>query len=335
MLWLLFEKDDSQIVSPISHIRQIEKKEEVDDKSCLLIDYGFDRLRERYQRGEFGEVEWEVGGKIKEVELRRNNLGYKSQDFAFKTARFRYKSGQKWISGMMNYFDDGQKRPLIIMIRGYAEQKGYYSGFGSWKVADELAKNGWSTVSLDFLGFGGSDDESQDIMESRFEKVPSVLDLIAVVNSWEWVDRDKIGIWAHSSGGQIAMSVLEVSALNYPTVLWAPMTNPFPKSLLDTASELDDSGKLVLSRLKELSENCDVKRYAIDSYYEWIKAPIKVIQGDEDVWCKTDWQEKMVKSLKEKGKKADLVIMTGADHNMSGRWYDAVDLTIGFFDGVM
>jgi alpha-beta hydrolase superfamily lysophospholipase len=134
-------------------------------------------------------------------------------------------------------------------------------------MADELARNGFVTVSLDFLGFGLSDQESTDILEARFEKPVSVLDLIESVKSLDFVDPEKIGIWAHSNGGQIAISVLEITQKNYSTVLWAPMTNPFPQSVLET---MDDSegGKIVKQKIADFEQDYDSKLYSIDNFYE-------------------------------------------------------------------
>ncbi|RLC34525.1 hypothetical protein DRH14_02750 [Candidatus Shapirobacteria bacterium] len=335
--WVGEERQEDEIVSPLVRRGEQGKKEKVEKKkensqlNCGLAEYDFENLRKKYKAGGFEEVEWQVLDRIKEVDLRRDNLGYKTADFGFKSRRFRYKSGGKWISGMMNYFEDDKKRPMVIMIRGYADREGYYSGFGSWKMADELAKKGWLTMSMDFLGFGQSDEESVDIMEARFEKVPVVLDLMEMVKKLDFVDKDKIAIWAHSNGGQIAISVLEISEEKYPTVLWAPMTNPFPKSLWDTADEMDDGGKLVIERLEKLDKNCDVKKYSIDNYYDWLEAPVLVQQGSWDKWCKVEWQEEMVDKLGKLGKEAELVVYEKDNHNLSRNWHKAVKKAIEFY----
>jgi len=252
-----------------------------------------------------------------------------------KGREIRFMSDGKWISGMMNYHPEKSSlSPVIIMIRGYAEKEGYYPGSGTWKVADELAKNGYATISLDFLGYGNSEADSPDVLEARFHKVIEVLDLIQSVKQLSWVDKDKIGIWAHSNGGQIALSVLEISGEKYPTVLWAPMTLPFPQSLIDTADEGEDKQKAI-DFVNKFQKYYDSRRYAFENYYEWINAPILIQQGTADSQVKVEWQQSLQSRLKEFGKKSELIIYNGADHNMKGSWNDVVKRDIEWYRFMM
>jgi len=304
-----------------------------------LEKYDFDSLRQVYkvQKVKSPKSEIEILGKIGEIETRRQ-LRQSGGQVEFETRQIRFKSRGKWITGMINYYPKRSSlSPLIIMIRGYADKAGYYSGSGSWRVADELARQlpGLATISIDFLGYGGSDPESTDMMEARFEKVMNVLDLLVAVENLPWVDKTKIGIWAHSNGGQIALSVLEVTGKNHPTVLWAPMTNPFPQSILDTAGDLDDGGVAVKRAVAEFEKKYDARRYAFENYYAWIKAPVLILQGDKDPWCKVEWQEKVVNGLKDLGKRAELVVYPGAGHNLEGSWKEGVARTVGWLQNNM
>ena len=216
-----------------------------------MAQYNFENLKKKINVGSEIKTIGEVLT-VKEARkalVKRGDLAGKTFNFTSKAISF--ESNGKDISGMINYpvGYENKKSPVIIMIRGFADNEGYYIGSGSWRAADELARNGFVTVSLDFLGFGLSDDESKDILEARFEKPENVLDLIESVKKLDFVDPEKIGIWAHSNGGQIAISVLEVTGENYPTVLWAPMTNPFPASVLDSMDETTEAGQIVKNRI--------------------------------------------------------------------------------------
>jgi dipeptidyl aminopeptidase/acylaminoacyl peptidase len=284
-----------------------------------LEKYDFDSLKNRQGIGS----EIVIGGPIKAVEDRRVGNGLKP----FRTKEIFFTSNRKKISGMMNYFNDGIKRPTIIMIRGYAEKAGYYPGSGSWAVADKLAEAGYTTISLDFLGFADSDPESTDILEARFEKVESVLDLIESVKRLPWVDKNRIGIWAHSNGGQIVLSVLEVSGGKYPTVMWAPMTQKFPDSVLST---IDESSP-VKQVMADFEKHYDARRYAFENYYPWIEAPMLIQQGTTDDQVKVEWQQSMVAGLKSLGKEIELVIYQGDDHNLKKDWEKAVKKDLEYY----
>jgi dipeptidyl aminopeptidase/acylaminoacyl peptidase len=297
----------------------------VSEESRPLEAYDFDNLKTR--GGVRGE--WEYLGPAKAIESKRKAEG--NSDIKVETKEFRFKSNGKWISGVINIplTPMSNKIPAIIMIRGYADKEGYYPGSGSWRVADKLAEAGYVTVSVDFLGFADSDPESTDMLEARFEKVPNVLDLIETVKGLDIVDPQRIGIWAHSNGGQIALSVLEITGEKYPTVLWAPMTNPFPQSVLETTD--DDPNSPVRKAMSEFLRVYDPRRYAFENYYQWIGAPVEIIQGTADVWCKVEWQEKVVQALKDLGREAKLSIFSGNDHNLSRDWDEAVLQTISWY----
>jgi len=298
-----------------------------------LAKYNFENLRNRDDKSskikKIGRVL--VVEAAREEFIKRGDLEGKS--FDFESWAISFESNGKDISGMMNIPDKCQEKlcPTIIMIRGYADAEGYFIGSGSWKAADELARNGFITVSLDFLGFGLSDYESKDILEARFEKVMSVLDLIESVKEMEGVDKNRIGIWAHSNGGQIAISVLEITGGNYPTALWAPMTNPFPKSVLETIDESSESGMEVKEKIEEFEEDYDSELYAINNFYEWLEAPILIHQGDEDVWCEVKWQQELVEELELLGKDIDLDIRKGNDHNLKQSWDEVIKMDINFY----
>jgi len=301
--------------------------------------YDFDSLKKR--GGIVGDIK--IGEKLKLIDQKRGETCLKSDkiskiqcqlDKKFITKEMSFISNGKTVSGMINYFDDGQKHPVIVMIRGFADNEGYYIGSGSWKPADQFAQNGYVTVSLDFLGFGDSDSESRDILEARFEKVDTVLDLIESIKKLDFVDPEKIGIWAHSNGGQIALSVLEISGGNYPTSLWAPMTNPFPQSVLDTAGN-DENGQKVKNKISNFEKEYDSRRYAFENYYGWIKAPVQIHQGTGDVWCDVDWQKKVIEGIKSFNKEANLFVYNGDDHNLKNNWDVVISRDLGFYNDAL
>ena len=318
---------------------EVEKVEILEMNTGYLAQYNFENLRKRENKGSIiNEI-----GKVLIVEEARPTIVEKYREEGiikknnFKSRAISFESNGKKISGMMNVPTDGQvskRYPVIIMIRGYADSEGYFIGSGSWKAADELARNGFVTISLDFLGYGNSEGESKDILEARFEKPVSVLDLIESVKKLKYVDPERIGIWSHSNGGQIAISVLEITSKNYPTVLWAPMTNPFPQSILET---MDDSegGLIVKKRIQNFEKEYDSKLYSIDNFYSWIEAPILIHQGTEDVWCKVKWQENFKKELEEYNKEVYLDIREGSDHNLKQSWDEVIKMDIEFYKNKM
>ena len=291
-----------------------------------LEKYDFDSLRHR--GGVVSNLE--ILGEVEEINIRRGatHCARTKNMPCYSTREIKFISDNKGISGVLNYYPEKSSlSPVIIMIRGYAEREGYYPGSGTWRVADRLAEAGYATISLDFLGYGNSELESTDMLEARFHKVVEVLDLIESVKNLPWIDKNRVGIWAHSNGGQIALSVLEITGAKYPTILWAPMTMAFPESVLSTI----DEGSPVKEAIIEFEKHYDARRYAFENYYDWIRSPILIQQGTADDQVKVDWQRKVVEELAGKGKAAELIIYNGADHNLKNSWEEAVVEDVGWF----
>jgi dipeptidyl aminopeptidase/acylaminoacyl peptidase len=328
-------KFETSFVNPMGKKTEEVTEKEIVKNSGYLAKYNFENLRKRENKAsKISRI-----GQVLVVEEARQIVvdkyleeGIKKEN-NFESRAISFESNGKKISGMMNlpegYKD--KKLPVIIMIRGFADNEGYFIGSGSWKAADELARNGFMTISLDFLGFGLSDQESTDILEARFEKPVSVLDLIESVKDLDYVDGEKIGIWAHSNGGQIAISVLEITSKNYPTVLWAPMTNPFPKSVLETVDDESEESLMVKKKIEDFEKEYDSRLYSIDNFYNWKNSPILIHQGTEDVWCEVKWQQNLQKELKKLGKEATLDIRKGDDHNLKQSWDEVIKMDIDFF----
>ena len=240
----------------------------------------------------------------------------------------------KTTSGVINIPDNEEiKHPIVLLVRGYVDQNFYTSGMGSKNIGEYLAGEGFITVAPDFLGYGDSDSEATNIFESRFQTYVTVLSLLktiegSAINSW---DGKNIFIWGHSNGGQIALTTLEVSGGNYPTVLWAPVSKPFPYSVLYYTDESEDHGKLIRSQLSKFESFYNVEKYSLTNYIDKINAPIQLHQGTADDAVPMSWSNLLSKNLKGSEKEVQYITHPGADHNMQPYWNNAAKQTLDFF----
>lgn len=237
-----------------------------------------------------------------------------------------------------NNYDNNYKFPVIIMIRGYVDQPDYEPGVGTKRAGEFFAQNGFITLAPDFLGYAGSDKPPDNVWEERFLRLTAVMDLIASVQALKdspstelRANSDKIGIWGHSNGGLIALSVLELTGGTYPTVLWAPVSQSFPYDILYYTYEFEDKGKALRTALYEFEKDYDVNLYSFDNYLDWIKAPIQIHQGSADEFIPMWWTNDLAANLKKAGVSAAYYKYTGADHNLSGVWEKVVQRDLDFF----
>ena len=224
--------------------------------------------------------------------------------------------------------------PVVIMVRGYVDKEIFQSGIGTQPAAAVFAKNGFLTLAPDFLGYGESDKAPENGLEERFLTPVTVLQLIASVKGLPNANPDKINIWAHSNGGQIALSVLEISGQAYPTVLWAPVSKPFPYSILYYTDQYEDNGKALRKLIAGFDAQYDSDEFSIHNYYDWIAATVSIHQGTADEMVPLKWSQDLAKTLTDKGKTAKLYIYPGADHNLAGgddSWNQAVQRSLEWF----
>ena len=252
-------------------------------------------------------------------------------------------SGQalKKVTGLLNLPAGDGPFPLIVLLRGYVDQKEYKTGDGTRRAGEYFAKNGFITLAPDFLGYGGSDKEADNIFESRLQTYTTVLSLMSSVeNIPEW-DRENIFLWGHSNGGQIALTILAITGRAIPTVLWAPVSKPFPYSVLYYTDESDDGGKLIRQELAKFETLYDVDNYSFDKYLDRvnkfvsdeIKAPVQIHQGTNDDAVPVSWSKALSKNLPGSSAQAgsNLLIYPGADHDLNPSWNSAILQSLKFF----
>ena len=250
---------------------------------------------------------------------------------------FEFKMNGKKVTGLINIPEGNGPFPIVILLRGYVDQSIYQTGVGTKRVGEYLSENGYITLAPDFLGYGGSDIESSNIFEARFQTYTTVLTLLKSIEEnppqgWDnrW-DKKNLFIWAHSNGGQIALTILEITGANYPTVLWAPVTESFPYSVLYYTNESADGGKFIRKELAKFEADYDVNKYSLTNYLDKINAPIQYHWGTNDDAIASEWRDRFLTKMKALDKEIVNYNHPGADHNMNPLWGDAINKTLEFF----
>lgn len=267
--------------------------------------------------------------------------GVITKEASFSAYLFTFTTQDKTVSGQVNlpvnYLNS--KLPAVIMLRGFVDPAIYQTGIGTRNAATAFANDGYITIAPDFLGFGSSDPEPTDSFAARLEKPVTVIDLIASVKELPYVDTNNIYIWGHSNGGQIALSVLEITGDPYPTTLWAPVTKPFPYSILYYTDEYDDYGKALRQGLASFEKLYDVQDFSVTTYLDQITAPLQIHQGGIDDAVPLDWSDDFVAQLEtinqtrpdEDQIEVNYFTYPNADHNLQPNWSAAVARDLNFF----
>lgn len=288
---------------------------------------------------------------------------------------FSYTTLGKKMTGVLNVpvvLADPSHAKTILMIRGYVPPDTYKPGVGTKNAAAVFAGNGYVTIAPDFFGYGGSDSEFSEEWQARFEKPVEVITLLKTLQEKSFVipatiegkpaesftgtiQTQGIGIWAHSNGGQIALTTLEILGKSIPTTLWAPVTSSFPFSVLYFSDEDIDEGKSLRKSLANFEELYDVNDFSLTNHIDKLVGPIQIQHGSGDDIAPIAWSQAFVKRVQSDNQRRatlqkqqatmsaevgtanleqvsiDLLTRPGADHNMQPGWNDAVNADLGFF----
>lgn len=268
------------------------------------------------------------------------------------------------VSGVMNMPAREGTYPVIVMFRGFVEQANYQPGIGTSRGAAYFAEHGMITLAPDFLGYGESDNPEKGSLEERFQTYPTAVSLLKsipqlndAIDTWchekqeesitpslsvsptqrgpicVTADSSKIGIWGHSNGGHIALSALAITSGEYPTVLWNPVTKPFPYSILFFTDEYEDEGKALRKVISDFEQDYDAMEYSPAKYYDWIQAPIQLHQGEADPEVPIKWSNQFYEEMKNKDKDIEYLTYPGADHNlMPTGWNTAIERSLNFYN---
>lgn len=273
-----------------------------------------------------------------------NNQGFVSMTFYYSVPVTPKSKQMEKVSGLINIPQKAGSYPVIVMFRGFVPDNSYKPGVGTQPAASVYAKNGYITLAPDFLGYGESATPSADPFENRFQTYTTALTLLTslpTLNAGLSVDYsgtisadlNKVGIWGHSNGGHIALSVLSISGVNYPTVLWAPVSASFPYSILYYTDESDDQGKALRKLLAGFETIYDTDLFSPTNYYNWIKAPLQIDQGQNDQEVPVWWSDNLVSTLKKDNINVSYITYPDSDHNLlpSG-WSQAVLNSLDFYN---
>ncbi len=266
------------------------------------------------------------------------------EDPEFTAYLFYFITNKYKVSGMLTIPKEKGTYPIIEMHRGYADKVGYQTGNGTRRAAEVFATNGFITIAPDFLNYGQSDVGPDSSIENRFMNYTTVLDLLAslpILNDSlqsagivdVQADPSKVGIWGHSNGGQISLSILSITGKEYPTSLWNPVSKPFPYTILFFTDEDPDHGKALRKVVADFEDDYDIEKYSSYNYYNWINAPIQLHQGTADEQVPLRWSDHLYNLLDSMDKDITYYTYLNDDHNFAkGSWSTVVARDLAFYN---
>jgi dipeptidyl aminopeptidase/acylaminoacyl peptidase len=276
------------------------------------------------------------------------------QNEAFTRYYVDYPSDDLTITGILHVPAGEGPFPTIILLHGFIEQNGYWSGADTWQAAEFFAGNGYLTIAPDFRSWGESDTGHSFF---HMGLVADTINLISSLPSLPQADPGRLGLWGHSMGGGIATKVLVIDDRPAAAVLYAPnsaddadlIARWGPGCLPGQSLTLGDKCNpaeiiplglpepLVQNYLEAAADPDLLQQVAPINYLDAVSAPVQIHIGTADGAAlgetPPEWSEKLFAALAAAGKDVDYFAYPGQGHIFIGRdWELLMERSLALFD---
>ena len=237
--------------------------------------------------------------------------------------------------------------PAILFDHGYippqeyqtAPAEGQYSAYVSI-----LAQHGYVVLKPDYRGNGNSQGvPMQSYVSSGY--IDDNMNALASLKKLSRVNPKKIGIWAHSMGGNIALHTLVMTSDIKAAVIWSGVVGTYPEILQWWQRRMSahsivgndlDTYRLIMQMVQDNGTPDINITYWQDidpnTYLQNISTPIQLDVGTGDTVVPPSFSTGLAQRLKKAGKSVSVYEYSGDDHNISQNFTVAMQHSISFFD---
>jgi uncharacterized protein len=110
--------------------------------------------------------------------------------------------------------------PAIVFVHGYIPPRQYQTTTRYLDHVDYLARNGFVVFKIDLRGHGDSEGDAGGAYYGS-EYIIDTLHAYAALQSSDFVDKNKIGLWGHSMAGNVVLRSLAAKPDIPAGVIWA------------------------------------------------------------------------------------------------------------------
>ena len=207
--------------------------------------------------------------------------------------------------------------PVVLVNHGYIPPRSYSTIDSYHLVCDAYARAGFLVLKPDYRGHAGSPGETEGPFRSMLYAVDS-LALLAAVPSVREADAGRIFAYGHSMGGDVTLRVLEATSAIRAATLWAPVSAPFPESVLYYARRRGgDEARAQLARINAQFAESDFPRLSALDNVALIRVPLLLHHGTNDADVPYAWSVTLAERLEAAGVTFNFLTYEGENHNLS------------------
>ncbi|GGO20589.1 alpha/beta hydrolase family protein [Deinococcus humi] len=216
--------------------------------------------------------------------------------------------------------------PAIVFNHGYIPPEKYRTTERYVAYQDAFARAGYVTLKSDYRGHGDSEGEARGGYNDPGYTV-DVLNAAASLKKDPRVNRDRMGLWGHSMGGQLSLRAMLVDPELKAASLWAGVVASYDVLATDWNSPPGEQKPTLdnLNRryLRALSPNAYLQ--------ELDGRPIELHQGTADEDVPYSFQKDFADDLRAAKQRFTAYRYPGDNHNLSGNLRLALNRSVAFF----
>ncbi|MBC8507363.1 MAG: alpha/beta fold hydrolase [Anaerolineales bacterium] len=233
--------------------------------------------------------------------------------------------------------------PVIVFNHGYIQPDYYRTTQRYIAYVNRLAQSGYIVLRSDYRGHDQSEGEARGAY-SNPDYVTDVLNAVASLKRFPEADPDRIGMWGHSMGGYITLRAMVISPDIKAGVIWAGVVGAYPDLF---ARGLDFSSIALtntpfpgrrwqiswLEQFGTFDENPEFwNSISANAYLADLSGPIQLHHGTGDTHVPLSTSQTLNDQMIEAGMPVEFYTYDGDNHDISGFFTQAMNLSIEFFD---
>lgn len=236
--------------------------------------------------------------------------------------------------------------PAIIFNHGYIQPTEYRTDEKYVAYVDSFARNGYVVLKSDYRGHGLSEGKPEGAYFSPAYTI-DVLNAVGSVKTLSYVNKDKIGMWGHSLGGNITQRAITVSKDIKAAVIWGGVVSSYSdmyelwfnqrQRTPEASAQIQEHWRIRRVDFTKLHGTPDSNPEfwnAIDpiAHLNYFNTPVELhhSRGDETVNYRLS--EELAKTLTKAGKPNEVYLYEGDNHNISSNFNTAMERSVEFFD---
>jgi fermentation-respiration switch protein FrsA (DUF1100 family) len=235
--------------------------------------------------------------------------------------------------------------PFIVFNHGHIPPDQYRTTERYVAYVDGFARRGYIVFRPDYRGHGNSEGQPADAYTAPDYTV-DVLNAVASLQRYPDADPDRVGMWGHSMGGTLALRAMVVSDEIDAGVIWAGVVAPIEEvwekrrrwienDLIVTPDPDGTPGPPIegVFAYGWFDQNPEFWASVDPTFHiEDLSGPLQLHHGTGDETVPVEFSEDLYTRLQESGRRAELHLYQGDNHNIANQFATAMERSIQFFD---